>query len=318
MLAFVLLASPALASDFPVTLEHKFGTTIIEAAPERVATLDYGGVDDVLALGFQPVAVRYWYGDYPYGVWPWAADLLTSEPILLEGELDFEAIAAADPDVIIALWSGITADDYEKLSLIAPVVAVPEGVGDYSMAWTDRVEMIGLAVGKHEEAKAKVQAITDKLADIAAAHPEWQDLEGCVAFAYEGQPGCHTSNDTRARVLGGFGFKVPAAIDALMTDPEGDFYVSFSEENIPVMDVDLIIWNSSSDTYEEVRALETREFLKAHQGGREVFSGALLAGAFSHSSTLSLPFAIDELLPMIEAAMDGDPSTHADNRPEGF
>lgn len=31
--ATMLLAFPALAQDFPVTIEHKFGTTVIEAKP---------------------------------------------------------------------------------------------------------------------------------------------------------------------------------------------------------------------------------------------------------------------------------------------
>ncbi len=54
----------AIAQDFPITIEHKFGTTVIKSEPKRVATLDFQGADDLLAIGVQPVAIRYWYGDH--------------------------------------------------------------------------------------------------------------------------------------------------------------------------------------------------------------------------------------------------------------
>ena len=56
--ATMLLAFPALAQDFPVTIEHKFGTTVIEAKPERVASVDHGGIGNLLALGVSPYLVH--------------------------------------------------------------------------------------------------------------------------------------------------------------------------------------------------------------------------------------------------------------------
>jgi len=83
---------------FPVTVEHKFGTTEIPEEPERVVTIGFSEQDPVLALGVKPVAVREWFGNHPYAVWPWALDELgDAEPQVLVmpyGELDFETIAA--------------------------------------------------------------------------------------------------------------------------------------------------------------------------------------------------------------------------------
>ncbi len=36
--------------------------------------------------------------------------------------LDFEAISDCDPDVILASYSGLTQEDYDTLSQIAPVI----------------------------------------------------------------------------------------------------------------------------------------------------------------------------------------------------
>ena len=34
--------------------------------------------DFILALGVTPVGIRDWYGDQPFGTWPWAQDELGS------------------------------------------------------------------------------------------------------------------------------------------------------------------------------------------------------------------------------------------------
>lgn len=57
------------ATTYPLMIEHKFGTTLIPKQPERVATVDYAGGDNLLALGVQPLTVCYWFGDYENGVW---------------------------------------------------------------------------------------------------------------------------------------------------------------------------------------------------------------------------------------------------------
>ena len=126
--ATLLLSTTALsAQDFPQTFEHRFGTTVVESRPERVVSLSYQNHDNFLALGVVPVGIRYWYGDYPFGVWPWAQEALgDAEPFVIEGEISIEAIAALEPDLIEAVWSGITEEEYQLLSEIAPVIpAVP-------------------------------------------------------------------------------------------------------------------------------------------------------------------------------------------------
>lgn len=318
VVAFVAIISTSLAvqaQDFPLTIEHKFGASIIPEMPERVATLDFTGADNLLALGVQPVTVRYWYGDYPRAVWPWADALLEGSPEILRGDLNFEQIASTSPDVIIAIASGISADDYEKLSLIAPVVAVPEGKGDYELSWAERIVITGRAIGKEAEAVAKMEAIRDRLSAVADTHPEWAGKSTVLAYATaDGQTGGYTSYDMRSQILSDMGFSIAPAVDDVLGG-EYSFYVYFSPEEIFRLDSDLLIWFAASDKWEPIRELPGRTFLQATQEGRDLFVGRQVASAFSHGSLLSLPFAIDSLVPMIEAALDGDPRTYADDRP---
>lgn len=305
-----LMATPALAQDYPVTFEHKFGSTTIEEAPERVASLDYAGADDLLALGVQPVVIRHWYGDYPRSVWPWAQPLLEGTPTILRGQIDFEAVAAADPDVIVALWSGITAEEYERLSLIAPVVAVPEGVGDYSMPWDDRALRTGRAVGREDEAEEQIASIRAEMEAIADAHPDWSGKNAAVAYVWNDGPGAYSSEDVRPQLLSGLGFETPQALDDLAVG--GGFTVDLSPEDLSPIDTDLLIWLPVDGDVSHIRELPARRFLEAAQEGREVFLGDELAGALSHASLLSIPYALDRLVPKFEAALDGDPDTTAE------
>jgi iron complex transport system substrate-binding protein len=63
--AVALLALPAMAQDFPLIIDTAFGPVTIDAQPERVATLDYTGADNVPVLGFQSLTVRKWFAPYP-------------------------------------------------------------------------------------------------------------------------------------------------------------------------------------------------------------------------------------------------------------
>jgi iron complex transport system substrate-binding protein len=308
----VVSSTTAMAQEFPLSIEHKFGTTIIEEKPERVASIDYAGADDLLALGIQPVTIRYWYGDYDSVVWPWAASFLTTEPTILRGELDFEAIAAAQPDVIIGLWSGISAEDYERLSLIAPVVAVPEGVGDYALPWDERAMIAARAAGVEELGQEKVKKIRDQLAEVKETHPEWQGKNVAVATAWDGTPGVYASNDIRALLLANMGLSTPQKID----DAVGNaFWAELSPEDLTPLDTDVLIWLASTGEFGPIEKLAARPFLNVVQDGREVFLGKEVTGAFSHASLLSLPYTIDRLETAIELALDGDPTTHEDDRP---
>ncbi|MEM9439479.1 MAG: ABC transporter substrate-binding protein [Pseudomonadota bacterium] len=307
-LAVAILPFAAEASDFPQTFEHRYGTTIIEQRPERVVSLSFSGHDDLLALGVTPVALRYWYGDFPRGVWPWAEDKLgDAEPVVLRGELDLEAIAALQPDAIVGLWSGITEDQYSLLSQIAPTVAAEAAYTDYGTPWHVRARTLGRVIGEAENADEFVGAIEARMDKIANDNPSWEGKTAAVAFHWSDAPGAYSSIDIRPLVLAELGFTTPDVINAAAAEGNG-YSARFSKEDLSALDTDLLIWIVSGDV-ENIRSLPLRKSLKAHKEGREVLADALLSGAFSHASLLSLPYVLDHLVPLIEVAMDGDPST---------
>ena len=60
------------AKDGSVTVKHVFGETKVPAPPKRVVSAGFTEQDDLLAVGVVPIAVTDWWGDQPFGVWPWA------------------------------------------------------------------------------------------------------------------------------------------------------------------------------------------------------------------------------------------------------
>jgi len=145
----VHIAAPAPATDpvqsaattdaaFPVTIEHKYGSTEITAQPERIVTVGLTDQDALLAPGIVPVGTSEWFGGYPGSIWPWAQDELAALggaiPAAVGGEsINMEKIAALQPDLILALYAGVTQEQYDLLSQIAPTVAQPAGYIDYGI-----------------------------------------------------------------------------------------------------------------------------------------------------------------------------------------
>lgn len=307
-LLFCLLANTTFADDFPVSFEHKFGTTTLEKKPERVVSLSFMNHDNLLALGVQPVAIRYWFGDHKYGVWPWAEALLTDEkPTVLKGEVNIEQLAALKPDVIEAMWSGISKEQYTLLSKIAPVVATLKGHEDYGTPWQTMALTTGKMVGKEARAKELVAAIENRTNAIRKAHPNWEGKTAVIAYHWGSAPGAYTSNDVRPQFLSGLGLTTPPIIDKGSKDDT--FLSPVSIEDLSPLESDVLIWFGYQDNLKSIRKLALRKTLKSHIDGREIYAEPMLAAAFSHFSLLSLPYVLDTLVPEIESAIDGDPQT---------
>ena len=99
-----------------MTVEHRFGETVVPAKPERVVSVGVTEQDVLLQLGIVPVGVTEWYGDQPDATWPWAHDLLDGahpEVLHTSDGFEIEKIAALEPDLIIGVNAGMTERDYE-------------------------------------------------------------------------------------------------------------------------------------------------------------------------------------------------------------
>lgn len=299
-------ASAQSAADpaFPVTIDHKFGSTTIESEPTRVVSVGLRDQDTLWALGVKPVAVREWWGEYPFAAWPWAqAALGDSQPVVLSsGDLDFEQIASLAPDLIIGTYSGLTQQEYDTLSRIAPTVAQSGAYANWGTPWQVEARTIGAAVGKEAEAEALIEGVEAHVAEVKAAHPEFVGHTGAVTHASgDGQFWLYGSQDARTLLMGDLGFALPDELAALV--PSDAFGVSVSGERVGLLgDLDALLWFVSGEDL-SVPPIGTPLYqgLAVAKEGRDMvlpFSSPV-AGAFSFSTVLSLPYAVDELAPLL-------------------
>lgn len=295
------------------TIEHKYGATEISGTPERVVTVGYTDQDPVLALGVTPVAVREWFGEYPSATWPWAQDELgNAEPeVLPAGELNFEQISGLDPDLVIGVSSGMTEEEYSTLSEIAPTVVQSDEYVDFGVPWQEQTRILGRALGHQQRAEELVSEVEARFDEAREAHPEFEGASGVVVgLTSEDEsytPSPYGPQDARSRFLTSLGFEIPEEISELAGD---SFYTNLSRERLGLLDTDLLVWVAvQADDFEAVRNDPLYRQLDAAQEGRDVFLEELPAGALSFSTVLSLPFALDELVPRFAAAVDGDPGT---------
>lgn len=295
------------ATAFPVTIEHKYGSTTLAAKPARIVTVGLTDQDAVLALGVTPVGTTTWIDGYPGNIFPWAQDLVAGELPEVTGDssaLGFETIAALNPDLILALYTGITEEEYALLSQIAPTVAAPAGYVDYGLPWQESTRIVGQALGESEKAEELITAIDEKIAQIRADHPEFVGATGAVAAMYEGA-WVYGPEDGRARLLSMLGFTMPQElIDAL---PAEDFGGNLSLERADLLDLDLMVWLSFGNNIEE-RGGPVYQALPVYTEGHEVFVDDLGNGAdsaLSFVTVLSLPYLLDAFMPLAAEAVAG-------------
>lgn len=304
LLLSMLHAAPALAGVREIA--HVWGITRIDGTPRRIVSLSYNGADNWLALGIVPVAWRSWYGgDAATGLWPWAAGQVTPQTaIVLRGDIDAEVIARLQPDLIEAMFGGITRSDYARLSRIAPVLAPPAGVGDFGATWRDMVTTFGMATGREAQAARVIAGLDGRIAAIRAAHPDWPGRTAVLAMP-DG-PLVLTARDTRMQVLQALGFQLPAATEALS---RGSFFFRLDRELTDPLEADALVWMDLGGGLASVRDNPLRPGMTAPREGREIVADPDLSAALSYGSALSLGYALDRLVPLLEAALDGDPAT---------
>lgn len=301
---------PADDGAFPVTIEHAFGETVIAERPERVATWGWSTADAVIALGVTPVAMPFQaYGGDEQGVLPWVREALDESgaetPIILTNtgeDIPFEEIAAAAPDVILAQYSGITQEQYETLSAIAPTVAYPDQ--PWTTPWRDVISITGTALGLEAEAEAVLAGIDAELAEAAAAHPEFAGLTLATAWDVGGVFYVYADEDPRVEFMLDLGFVNAPAVDALDTD-ESPFYFTLSYERVTELESDVLVVYGNSD--DEVRAVTEGGYAQAlpaiEQGAVAELVGVEFIAAVSPPSALSLSWGLDEVVAQLAEAV---------------
>ncbi|WP_152360343.1 ABC transporter substrate-binding protein [Microlunatus speluncae] len=293
-------------AGFPVTLQHKFGSTTIPEQPQRVVTVGFNDQDFALALGVEPVGVREFLG-YPAPDRPWAPENVRGKQLPTVGaqDLDLEQVAKLEPDLILGINSYIDEEAYGLLNGIAPTLAQTADHPDGATPWDEQTRQTGQALGRVDEAAAIIERTTAAFDTAKAAHPEFAGKRAAFLLGSSASGVWSMgADDYRTGWLTQLGFAVDATGGEV------------SYEKLDTLDRDVLLGEgvAAADLKRDVvqRLAVVRE-------GRYVGLGAFdndFAAALGFNSPLSLPFLLDIAVPRLAAATDGDPATRPAAYPE--
>ncbi|MGY2078205.1 iron-siderophore ABC transporter substrate-binding protein [Blastococcus sp. SYSU DS0828] len=301
------------AGEFtPITIEHALGTTTIPEKPERIATVQWANHEVPLALGVVPVgmAAANFGDDDGNGLLPWVEERLeeldAETPVLFDETdgIDFEAVADTNPDVILAGYSGLTQEDYDTLSEIAPVVAYP--AAPWATPWQDMIEVNAAGMGMAADGEELIADLEQQISDAVAEHPE---LEGTATMFMThvdttdlSEVSFYTPHDTRAAFFEDLGLATPESIAAASTDPD-KYSGSISAEQIDTLDdVELIVTYGDQALVDALEADPLLSQMPAVRNGAIVLLPNTPLGTAANPTPLAIPWVLEDYVGMLAEA----------------
>ncbi|WP_231394896.1 ABC transporter substrate-binding protein [Micromonospora sp. CNB394] len=289
------------AAAYPVTLNHKLGTTTLEKAPERIVALSDADLDALLLLGIQPVGVGA--SVHEGGITPWAKPKLTGQPTVLEpGEngVDPEQVAKLNPDLVLAGGDYYVDSEYKALSPLAPTTAYE--TGPFEDPWQTTLRQVAKLVGKVEQGEQIIKDVEAKIAGVRTTYPALVGKTFSLSQAFEaGTIGVLRSpEDTGVKSFNAFGMELAPAVKELKSE---DFAVTLSLEKIATIDADVVMVYATEPQFKS--ALEANTLFKnltAVKGGGYVPLNLVQFTSLRNPSPLSTPYFIDNVLPTVAAA----------------
>ncbi|ANY69228.1 hypothetical protein BBD42_24145 [Paenibacillus sp. BIHB 4019] len=254
-------ASPENQSTEPRTVEHVLGKIEVPAQPQRVIGLFVE--DEMSTLGVKPI-MQYSSGAYYQ---TYLEDYLKDVPKLDTSAFNFEAIMAAQPDLIILGFQGWAEEGiYEKLSKIAPTYVFTGSEIQYPENWQKNLLIVADLLGKTEQAEA---VIKKREAETKLAKEQLQvAAKGTTAAMVR----IHASKELRlyggpggqvgTALYGDFGLE-PAPIVRKLAWGEDNDIQTISMEIIPQIDADYIFLAVDEGREEQAEELKESSLWKS-------------------------------------------------------
>lgn len=301
-----------------ISIKHVYGTTEVPADATKVATVAWANQDVLLALGIMPLGFskQTWGVTDGSGMLPWTkekVDELTAngaaQPKLFDDDggvkINPQAVNATKPEVILAVYSGMSKEEYETLSKIAPTVAYPKVA--WGTPWRETIAINATAVGKKTEGDTLVADLEKQVADAVAKHPQIKGKTAAFCYTAEGDAtkfGYYTTADPRTAFLSDVGMKVPASVEKASKENASAFNVDISTENADSLnDFDLIVMYGTESDLAAMQANSLLSQVRAIKNGAVAFVGnSDPMAASTNPGPLSIPWGIEKYVGLIATA----------------
>lgn len=289
---------------------HAFGAFDAGKLVSSVATVGWASAEAALALGVRVTTMpRATFGDdNGDGFLPWVYDAVQAADYTpdLHDETDgipFEKIADSAPERILAINSGITREDYETLSRIAPTLPYLEK--PWSTPWRQTISLTGMALNKKDIADQIIAKTEEKIAQERAKH---RQLEGKTVMALWvdgndlGTITYYTPQDTRMNFLNDLGLKTDQSIVDLSEGKES-FFATVSAEHAEQLAADIAVIFTTEEAKKAIEANALFQRIPALTAGSVVYmTNDTLTMAVSSPTTLSIEASVGQYLEKLGTA----------------
>lgn len=280
------------STSWPVTVDHTLGSSTIEEKPERIVVLHEAGIDPVLSLGLEPVAMFEIQGGEENMPW-------------LEGKIDWpedaaltadrtanpEAIASYDPDLVIV--GDVYVDDakYRELEKIAPTL-VYDWPAD-GPAWQPILDGVAEATGLQDKATEVKEKYDDRIAEIRDEFPGIDKLTYNSAMFNQGQ--LVYSTNSMFEDLGMVQAETQQAAGARGT---------VSLERLDELDGDVLVIYDPAGEKSQLDGNAQFQNLESVKNGSLIWQNMALGYAVTTASgPMSLDWAVEQITPELTAAV---------------
>lgn len=150
------------ANAAEIVVKHAQGETVLADTPAKIVTFDYAALDTLDALGVDILGL-------PGTNLPEYLGKYADEKYLKLGSIfepDYEAVAAAAPDLIIV--AGRSSAAYGELSKIAPTIDLSNDWAKFEDSIKANSKILGEIVGKSAEIDAMIATLDAKTAAVKA------------------------------------------------------------------------------------------------------------------------------------------------------
>ncbi|MEU8733643.1 iron-siderophore ABC transporter substrate-binding protein [Streptomyces tendae] len=222
------LGTDAEPGQWPRTVRHAMGSTVIEHRPARVVALDVGELDNVVSLGLEPVGLATSEGspELPSYLKDEAGEPANVGTI---NSLNLEAIAELKPDLILGSQLR-AANSYDELSQIAPTVfSIRPG-----FTWKENYLLNASALDRTAQAERNLAVYEKKVNELAAELGDDKPTVSMLRYMTKGRIRLYANNSFIGTILKDVGIPRPKNQDI------ADLATEISAENIDQADADYI------------------------------------------------------------------------------
>ncbi|WP_297009397.1 ABC transporter substrate-binding protein [uncultured Corynebacterium sp.] len=281
------------AASWPVTVDHEYGTSTVNEKPERILVMHGGGIDPVISLGLDPVAMLEIPGQE--GNMPWLDDIVDwpADPDLVTDNIaNLEAAAHYDPDLIIVADRYADEARWKELEAIAPTLAY-DWPAD-GPAWPQILDGVAKATGTGDKAAEITADYEARVAEVKEQFPGIDTLTYNSAIFTEGQ-----LSYTHNSVLEDLGMEQTGRQQA--AGARG----TVSLERLDELDGDVLIIYDASGDRKQLEANPQFKNLTSVKNGTLIWQDMALGFAVTTASgPLSFDWAIEHITPQLTAAVE--------------